>query len=59
MEEFIAGPLEVDLGAVINGYKTKEHALEQLEREEIHVMVVDSSSEPPRPPKHLARSTYF
>ena len=36
-EEFIARPLEVNLRGVINGYRTKGHALQQLEREEIHV----------------------
>ena len=35
-EEFIARPLEVNLRGVINGYRMKGHALQQLEREEIH-----------------------
>ena len=34
--EFIGWPLEVNLRAVINGYKTKWNDLQQLGRKEIH-----------------------
>lgn len=35
--EFIGWPLQVNLQAVITGYKTEGHALQELERKEIHV----------------------